>query len=222
MIALTKALARELAPHGICVNSVAPGPIEAGMLLSEAAYSEEWLAAHVPIGRFGRPERGGRLRGASWPARTAAISSARSSRRTGGRSSEPEEPESNPVFGLERRGFDHIPEDERTMTLRETAYFWVGTNANLFFVAVGVIASSSASALAGARRRRARHVAVRRGRRRVDRRRPFRAADDDLHPRRLRAARQPPERRPHLGGLVAFVAINCIFGVYALLASMPT
>ena len=26
------------------------------------------------------------------------------------------------------------------MTLRETAYFWVGTNANLFFVAVGVIA----------------------------------------------------------------------------------
>ena len=43
-------------------------------------------------------------------------------------------PESNPVFGLERRGFDHIPENERTMTLRGTAYFWVGTNANLFFV----------------------------------------------------------------------------------------
>ena len=48
--------------------------------------------------------------------------------------------ESNPVFGIERRGFDHIPEAERTMTLRETAYFWVGTNANLFFVEVGVIA----------------------------------------------------------------------------------
>ena len=26
------------------------------------------------------------------------------------------------------------------MTLRETVYFWVGTNANLYFVAVGVIA----------------------------------------------------------------------------------
>ena len=43
-------------------------------------------------------------------------------------------------LGLERRGFDHIPEAERSMTLRETGYFWVGTNANLFFVSVGVIA----------------------------------------------------------------------------------
>ena len=56
VIALTKALARELAPRGIGVNCVAPGPIEAGMLLSEAAYSDEWLAAHVPIGRWGRPD----------------------------------------------------------------------------------------------------------------------------------------------------------------------
>ena len=55
VIALTKALARELAPRGICVNSVAPGPIEAGMLLTEAAYSDAWLAANVPIGRWGRP-----------------------------------------------------------------------------------------------------------------------------------------------------------------------
>ena len=54
VIALTKALARELAPRGICVNSVAPGPIEAGMLLSGEAYSDEWLAAHVPLGRWGQ------------------------------------------------------------------------------------------------------------------------------------------------------------------------
>jgi NAD(P)-dependent dehydrogenase (short-subunit alcohol dehydrogenase family) len=54
VIALTKALARELAPRGITVNSVAPGPIEAGMLLDGEAYSAEWLAAHVPLGRWGR------------------------------------------------------------------------------------------------------------------------------------------------------------------------
>jgi NAD(P)-dependent dehydrogenase (short-subunit alcohol dehydrogenase family) len=56
VIALTKSLARECAPRGICVNSVAPGPIEAGMLLHEAAYSDAWLAANVPLGRWGRPE----------------------------------------------------------------------------------------------------------------------------------------------------------------------
>jgi NAD(P)-dependent dehydrogenase (short-subunit alcohol dehydrogenase family) len=56
VIALTKALARELAPRGICVNSVAPGPIEAGMLLRGPSASAEWLAANVPLGRFGRPE----------------------------------------------------------------------------------------------------------------------------------------------------------------------
>ena len=55
VIALTKSLARELAPRGICVHSVAPGPIEAGLLLGEDAYSDDWLAANVPIGRFGTP-----------------------------------------------------------------------------------------------------------------------------------------------------------------------
>jgi NAD(P)-dependent dehydrogenase (short-subunit alcohol dehydrogenase family) len=55
VIALTKALARELAPRGICVNSVAPGPIEAGMLLGKPAHSDAWLAANVPVGRFGQP-----------------------------------------------------------------------------------------------------------------------------------------------------------------------
>lgn len=56
VIALTKALARELAPRGICVNSIAPGPIEAGMLIRGPAYNDAWLAEHVPLGRWGRAD----------------------------------------------------------------------------------------------------------------------------------------------------------------------
>jgi NCS1 family nucleobase:cation symporter-1 len=48
----------------------------------------------------------------------------------------------NPVFGIERHGFEHIPETDRTMTLRETAFLWVGTNLNLFFVSVGAVSVS--------------------------------------------------------------------------------
>jgi purine-cytosine permease-like protein len=48
----------------------------------------------------------------------------------------------NPVFGLETHGFDHIPERDRKMTIREANFFWVGTNANLFFVTVGALAVS--------------------------------------------------------------------------------
>lgn len=45
----------------------------------------------------------------------------------------------NPVFGLETHGYDHIAESERKMKLSELSTFWVAANANLFFVAVGVL-----------------------------------------------------------------------------------
>jgi nucleobase:cation symporter-1, NCS1 family len=45
----------------------------------------------------------------------------------------------NPVFGLETHGYDHIAESERKMKLSELGTFWVAANANLFFVAVGVL-----------------------------------------------------------------------------------
>jgi nucleobase:cation symporter-1, NCS1 family len=48
--------------------------------------------------------------------------------------------EGNPAFGIEQHGFDHIPEADRNMTLREFAFFWVGTNAYVFFIAIGAIA----------------------------------------------------------------------------------
>lgn len=52
----TRALAYEVAPHGITVNVIAPGPIETDMLWADP---QEWLdrkKAELPLGRFGRVE----------------------------------------------------------------------------------------------------------------------------------------------------------------------
>jgi len=54
--ALTKTLARQLAPHGINVNGVAPHAIETEM---SAQWSEERrreIIASIPLGRLGKPE----------------------------------------------------------------------------------------------------------------------------------------------------------------------
>jgi len=53
---------------------------------------------------------------------------------------EKEQFEGNPAFGIEQHGFDHIPERERNLSIREFALFWVGTNAYVFFIAIGAIA----------------------------------------------------------------------------------
>jgi 3-oxoacyl-[acyl-carrier protein] reductase len=55
VIGLTKALAREVAPHGVLVNAIAPGPIETPLV---AGISEDWKIAkraELPLGRFGLP-----------------------------------------------------------------------------------------------------------------------------------------------------------------------
>ncbi|MGX4694526.1 SDR family NAD(P)-dependent oxidoreductase [Streptomyces sp. JNUCC 63] len=55
VIGLTKALARELAPHGVLVNAIAPGPIDTPLV---GGISEEWKKAkqaELPLGRFGVP-----------------------------------------------------------------------------------------------------------------------------------------------------------------------
>jgi NAD(P)-dependent dehydrogenase (short-subunit alcohol dehydrogenase family) len=56
VIALTKAVAKEMAPHGILVNSVAPGPIETDMLINDTVEYNEQTRAQIPLRRFGRPD----------------------------------------------------------------------------------------------------------------------------------------------------------------------
>lgn len=53
VIGLTKALALEVAEHGVLVNAIAPGPIDTPMV---EGISEQWKAAKradLPLGRFG-------------------------------------------------------------------------------------------------------------------------------------------------------------------------
>ncbi len=57
LMAATRVMAVELAPHGITVNSIAPGPIESELTLKthSAERRAAWNAV-VPIGRYGRAE----------------------------------------------------------------------------------------------------------------------------------------------------------------------
>lgn len=56
LINLTFSLARELAPHGITVNAVAPGRIETPMAAETSAEMNERMKSEIPLGEFGRPE----------------------------------------------------------------------------------------------------------------------------------------------------------------------
>ena len=53
IVGLTKALARELAPHGVLVNCVAPGPTDTDLLPASERTSD--LLARIPLGRIGAP-----------------------------------------------------------------------------------------------------------------------------------------------------------------------
>lgn len=56
MVGLTRAVARELGSRGVCVNTVAPGAIEAGMLLELNEEQRQSYLKSIPLERFGKPE----------------------------------------------------------------------------------------------------------------------------------------------------------------------
>jgi 2-hydroxycyclohexanecarboxyl-CoA dehydrogenase len=58
VIAFTKAVAREVARHGVTLNCVAPGPTDTDLLagIDPSGRLQQALARAIPLGRIGRPE----------------------------------------------------------------------------------------------------------------------------------------------------------------------
>ena len=56
IIGFTRSLAKEVGPHGIRANAVAPGFIQTDMVSQLPPEYSERMAARIPLGRFGRPE----------------------------------------------------------------------------------------------------------------------------------------------------------------------
>lgn len=53
VLALTRAFAQELAPHGVTVNALAPAAIDSPALAALAPERQQALKAGIPLGRFG-------------------------------------------------------------------------------------------------------------------------------------------------------------------------
>lgn len=61
LIGFTKALAKEVAPYGICVNAVAPGPVWTEMLDGLTSAYMDKLLGNIPLGRVCSPEEVARM-----------------------------------------------------------------------------------------------------------------------------------------------------------------
>ena len=53
---LTRVLAKQLAPHGVTVNAVAPGPFESKMMAATLDQFRDVIVGSCPLGRIGEPE----------------------------------------------------------------------------------------------------------------------------------------------------------------------
>lgn len=47
---------RELSARGICINVVAPGPVDTDMMLAASDEVRNGLTTAIPLGRMGKPE----------------------------------------------------------------------------------------------------------------------------------------------------------------------
>ncbi len=59
VIALTKHMSAELAPHGVTINSIAPGPVKTELWLAanpDEEAAEAGYLINIPMGRLGRPD----------------------------------------------------------------------------------------------------------------------------------------------------------------------
>ena len=57
VIALTKTLALELAPYGVRVNAIAPGPVDTPLFRRGRTESQiREIAKPIPLGRIGQPD----------------------------------------------------------------------------------------------------------------------------------------------------------------------
>lgn len=56
ILAFTRSLALEAAPHGVRVNSIAPGPVDTDLTRGRGAEWKAMIEASLPSGRLGRPE----------------------------------------------------------------------------------------------------------------------------------------------------------------------
>jgi 3-oxoacyl-[acyl-carrier protein] reductase len=56
LVGLTRALARELAPHGVLVNAVSPGLIDGDLVQAMKPSVRDAIVGNIPVGRIGIPE----------------------------------------------------------------------------------------------------------------------------------------------------------------------